>query len=332
MGSTNGIASEEYFTISGKSCGEQTSKGEGEEKFIVFYPDCTVNWEVHYSESKEYLTKYHNQTREGFIKPGHYLCYDGEGNEIYSGTDADCLEILKKKQEKERKEEIDRQKKQKKEEEKRKLVEQKKKQEQQQKEQEVKKYEGIVKNYILDGSVQLYHEETYETLVVELYFLTSGKLVDWNFRKFSGNSEFDQSLENLFSKINFINELEEMPDWLFDEYFIPFLLVITPEDFKNKKNWIEKTQKLPVPTHVPVPKYPIHALNYGEEGVAIVAFTITKKGKVENLALIGEHPKEFFFGTSAMEAAKKIRFDPILVNGKPEEVRSSYKYTFELLR
>jgi TonB family protein len=165
---------------------------------------------------------------------------------------------------------------------------------------------------------------------VALYFLTSGRLVDWNFREFSGNSEFDQSLENLFSTINFIHELREMPDWLFDEYFIPFLLVITPEDFKNKKNWIEKTQKLPIPVHVPKPTYPFTAEVNTTEGYAIIAFTITKKGKVKDLALIKESPSFKEFGKSSMKAAKGLRFDPILVNGKPEEVRSSYKYTFQI--
>ncbi|MFL2500166.1 MAG: energy transducer TonB [Porticoccaceae bacterium] len=99
---------------------------------------------------------------------------------------------------------------------------------------------------------------------------------------------------------------------------------------KNKKNKIEKTQKIPIPVHVPAPTYPLVAQLNETSGYAIIAFTITKKGKVKDLALIKESLIQF--GKSAMKAAKGLRYDPILLNGKPQEVRSSYKYIFKVER
>lgn len=317
---------EETFTISGESCGRQTLSNKGKEHLITFNPDCSIYKEYWYLDGEIYLSKYHNQERYDLIKNGHFVC----ANSVFfhEGENVDCLNLYTEMTERQKKAEEEKRKldeeKRKLAEEKRKLVEEKKKEEQQ-KELEVKKYEDIVKNRILDDSLIFYFEENYKTLVVELFF-TSGVLLDWNFKESSGNSVFDQSVENALSSTPFIPELKEMPDWLFDEYFEPFLLVISPKDIKNKAN----TQSVPIPVHVPIPKYPMAAMLNETGGYAIVAFTITKKGKVKDLALIEESLIQF--GKSAMKAAKGLRYDPILLNGKPQEVRSSYKYIFKVER
>lgn len=235
IGSTNGISTEEYFTVSGKSCGEQISKGEGDEKFIVFYPDCTINWEIHTFESKEYLTKYHNQTLKGFIKPGHYSCYDGESNKIYSGTDVNCLEILKKKQEKERREEIDRQK--------------KKEEEDRKRKEEFERELAEVKNNLRDQETANNYLRTImgslsqnwnrpksakrgmETLI-ELRLVPTGRILGVEILESSGDSDFDMSVEKAVHKASPFTELQNLDPRIFEKYFRSIKVVFKPEDLR----------------------------------------------------------------------------------------------------
>jgi|GEM_PF-845607 len=94
---------EEVFSISGKSCGQQRTTGKGEEYLVVYFPDCSINWEEWYSDGEIYLTKYHNQTEDHLIKNGHFFCLNSEGMIIYEGEDVNCLEKVAKAKEEERK-------------------------------------------------------------------------------------------------------------------------------------------------------------------------------------------------------------------------------------
>ncbi|MDA9570209.1 TonB family protein [Porticoccaceae bacterium] len=231
-----GSTTEEYFTVSGKSCGEQISTGEGDEKFIVFDSNCTINWEIHTFESKDYLYKYHNQTIDGFIKPGHYSCYDGNLDEIYSGTDADCLEILKKRQEKERKEEIDRQKKQqKKEEEDRRLREERAREL-----AEVNRDGETANSYLRSITARLSQSwnrpksarRGMETLI-EFRLVPTGRIVGLEILESSGDSAFDMSVKEAAHKASPFTELQNLDPRIFEKYFRSIKVVFNPEDLRH---------------------------------------------------------------------------------------------------
>lgn len=78
------------------------------------------------------------------------------------------------------------------------------------------------------------------------------------------------------------------------------------------------------------PPYPRRAQQRGIEGYAIVEFTITKAGNVKNVSVLESEP-EGVFDRVSMDTAKKFKFKPRVVDGKPEEVHGvPYKFTFTM--
>lgn len=67
------------------------------------------------------------------------------------------------------------------------------------------------------------------------------------------------------------------------------------------------------------PNYPSRAQKRDIEGYAVVQFTITVDGKIENIQVIESEPKGVF-DRSAMKAAKKYQYDPCVENGQPVEI------------
>jgi protein TonB len=66
------------------------------------------------------------------------------------------------------------------------------------------------------------------------------------------------------------------------------------------------------------PRYPQSALSRGIEGRVLVSFTITENGLVENARVIAAEPKNIF-NAAALEAIRRWRYDPKIVNGIPVE-------------
>lgn len=86
-----------------------------------------------------------------------------------------------------------------------------------------------------------------------------------------------------------------------------------------------------VPIYVPQPLYPRRALNRGREGYAIVEVTITTDGGVRNIRLVEEKPPYSGFGSAALKAAAKLRYQPRVIDGRAEEVSGVYyKFSFRL--
>ena len=88
------------------------------------------------------------------------------------------------------------------------------------------------------------------------------------------------------------------------------------------------------------PVYPTRALENGTQGYVIVAFDINKKGAPENIYKVessctlknGKIKKNCeVFDKATIKAAKKVKYYPATINGKPVEVTNvPHKYTFEL--
>lgn len=65
------------------------------------------------------------------------------------------------------------------------------------------------------------------------------------------------------------------------------------------------------------------------EACAIVAFTVTEIGRVEDVRIVGESPARKKLGFFASKAAKKMIYKPPLADGKPTRVENvEYKYVF----
>ena len=76
--------------------------------------------------------------------------------------------------------------------------------------------------------------------------------------------------------------------------------------------------------------YPSRAQRRGIEGYAVVQFTITVDGKIENLQIVESEPKGVF-DRSAIKAASNHQFDPCIENGQAVEITDKkLKFTFKL--
>jgi len=88
-----------------------------------------------------------------------------------------------------------------------------------------------------------------------------------------------------------------------------------------------------IPVYVPQPQYPRRAQTRGKEGYAVVQVIITTVGGVRDPILVEEWPEGWGFGRSAVKAAKKLKYNPRVVDGVAEEVPGVlYKFTFQMAK
>lgn len=87
------------------------------------------------------------------------------------------------------------------------------------------------------------------------------------------------------------------------------------------------------PVYVSTPKYPRLAHRRSIEGYAVVEVIITKQGGVRQPLIVEEWPKGEGFGEAALKAAEKLKYKPMVEQGKAVEVPGvRYKYTFKMAR
>ena len=67
------------------------------------------------------------------------------------------------------------------------------------------------------------------------------------------------------------------------------------------------------------PVYPRRALQRGIQGYVIVEFTVSKIGAVVDAFVVEANPEEIF-DQAAIDAAKKFKYKPRVVNGEPAAV------------
>jgi len=74
-------------------------------------------------------------------------------------------------------------------------------------------------------------------------------------------------------------------------------------------------------------KYPPIALSARIQGVVVLKAIISKTGEIENLELVTGHP---MLVPAALDAVKKWRYRPFLLNGVPVEVETMVTVTFQI--
>jgi protein TonB len=78
------------------------------------------------------------------------------------------------------------------------------------------------------------------------------------------------------------------------------------------------------------PPYPMRAQQQEIEGWVILELTVTETGSVKDVRVISCHPSSIF-NRAAVKAARRFKYKPRVVNGKPVEVRGvRFKMTFQL--
>ena len=88
-----------------------------------------------------------------------------------------------------------------------------------------------------------------------------------------------------------------------------------------------------IPVYVPQPQYPRRAQTRGKEGYAVVEVIITTTGGVRDPKMIEEDPEGWGFGRAALKAANKLKYNPRVLDGVPEEVSGVlYKFTFQMAK
>lgn len=95
---------------------------------------------------------------------------------------------------------------------------------------------------------------------------------------------------------------------------------------------LEEMQYLmnPTPLAEVTPDYPPAAQRDGIEGWAQISFTVTEMGDVKDVVLVDSEPPEIFDAAS-IEAASKLKFRPIVINGIAKEVLNiQYVFRFNL--
>jgi protein TonB len=88
-----------------------------------------------------------------------------------------------------------------------------------------------------------------------------------------------------------------------------------------------------IPVYVPQPQYPRRAQTRGKDGYAVVEVIITTTGGVRDPKMIEEWPEGWGFGRAALKAANKLKYNPRVVDGVPQEVPGVlYKFTFQMAK
>jgi len=78
------------------------------------------------------------------------------------------------------------------------------------------------------------------------------------------------------------------------------------------------------------PIYPRRALEQGVEGWVILQFTVTEAGTVEDAVVVDAEPKNFF-DRSALNAIKKYKYKPTVVDGQARATPGvQFRMVFEL--
>ena len=86
-----------------------------------------------------------------------------------------------------------------------------------------------------------------------------------------------------------------------------------------------------IPVYVPQPKYPRRALTRGKQGYAVIAVTVTTSGDARDPVLVEEFPEGWRFGRAALKAAKKLKYNPRVIDGQVQESSGvTYRFTFNL--
>ncbi len=86
-----------------------------------------------------------------------------------------------------------------------------------------------------------------------------------------------------------------------------------------------------IPVYVPQPQFPRRAQSRGVSGYAVIKVIITTTGGVRDPVLVEEDPEGYGFGRAALKAAEKLKYNPRVIDGVPQEVPDViYKFSFAI--
>ena len=86
----------------------------------------------------------------------------------------------------------------------------------------------------------------------------------------------------------------------------------------------------PIPIHQVKPQYTANAMRAKVQGLVTVECVVLPDGTVGNVRVIRSLDRQFGLDEEAIAAAKRWRFKPGLMNGKPVPVAISIELTFTL--
>ncbi len=79
------------------------------------------------------------------------------------------------------------------------------------------------------------------------------------------------------------------------------------------------------------PIYPERAINRGIEGYCTVEYTVTREGLVKDVKVLESLCDSWLFQKPSINAAKRFRYQPKVVNGKAQEVKGvKNRFTYQL--
>jgi protein TonB len=93
---------------------------------------------------------------------------------------------------------------------------------------------------------------------------------------------------------------------------------------------VQKTIINPVRVSGGNPIFPSRPLDAGISGEVTLSFTVTTSGRVENLVIDRETPRNYGFGRAALEAIENWTFQPQTIDGIPVAYPARYTISFKL--
>lgn len=78
-----------------------------------------------------------------------------------------------------------------------------------------------------------------------------------------------------------------------------------------------------------VPKYPPRAEREGVTGYVDVLFIVSESGFAEQIVVLKEDPESYGFATAAVEAVRKLRFQPAMIQKTPVKQKVKRRINFE---
>ena len=103
----------------------------------------------------------------------------------------------------------------------------------------------------------------------------------------------------------------------------PFKVEVNPGQEPNNHEYMTKFPVTPI--------FPKAAMNSCQEGMTLLKFTVTVEGDVKDIVVVEENPKGFGFAAASLATAGKIKYEPRVIDGVPQEVKDvQYMFKYEI--
>jgi len=138
---------------------------------------------------------------------------------------------------------------------------------------------------------------------------------------------FERSALNAVRRMNFENTVNRVVDDI--RYVFRYELEERAGMFVAPREQQPQFREL-IPMRFITPAYPRVAEEQGLEGHVIVNFTVTETGSVEDIIIVESEPSGVF-DDEALVSARRLRFEPRLVEDEPVRVEAvNYRFDWRL--